>query len=111
MNIPQVYDAGRRAARTFIQVLLAFPSFALIYPAIVAAFGVPTSSRIGIYLAASVLWVAGAAAVISRLMAIPAVNALLGRIKLDGHSGAATPQDSLTRALILPALAASDADH
>lgn len=110
MNIPQVYDPLQRALRTALQVLLAFPSFALIYPAIVAAFGVPNTSRLGIYLTASVLWVAGAAAVISRLMAIPAVNDLLAKVKLAGHSGEAEPLDSMTRALRLPAITV-DANH
>jgi hypothetical protein len=83
--IPDVLDVGRRVARTVVQAALAVVTLAPIYPLIVAAIGVPKDSNVGVWIAASVAWVATAAGIISRVMAVPAVNSMLG--KLSGHSG------------------------
>ncbi|MFF5790261.1 hypothetical protein ACFY8P_35475 [Streptomyces sp. NPDC012693] len=72
--------ANIRTARTVLQVTVAL---ALALPAIVAASGIP----------AALPWVAGALAVaggLARVMALPAVEALLDRVGLglvDGPTG------------------------
>jgi hypothetical protein len=97
-TIPQVLDPVVRVLRTVIQVLIAFVSLAPILPLIVSAIGAPAGSQYGVTLTAAAVWVAGVAAAISRIMAIPAVNALLGRIGLAGHSGVYTGDgDTQTR--------------
>lgn len=75
--IPHISDKGRRALRTFLQVLGAFLSFAVVYPAIVHAIGAPTGSRVELWLATAGSWITIAATVITRLMAIPAVDQVL----------------------------------
>lgn len=85
--IPEILDTGRRVARTVVQVAVAVVSIAPVYPFIVAALGAPRDSNVGLWLAASVTWVGTVAGIISRVMAIPAVNDLLGHVGLAGHSG------------------------
>ncbi|MFH8793858.1 hypothetical protein [Streptomyces sp. NPDC017941] len=74
-------DAARRTVRTVIQTTVAL---ALALPAIVAASGIPEALP----------WVAGALAVaggLARVMALPAVEALLDRfgLGLDDRSDTA----------------------
>ncbi|MFC5720382.1 hypothetical protein ACFP1Z_09430 [Streptomyces gamaensis] len=74
--------ANRRTVRTIVQTAVAL---AVALPAIVAASGIP----------ASLPWVAGALAVaggLSRVMALPAVEALLDRVGL-GLVDEQTPLD------------------
>jgi hypothetical protein len=85
--IPQILDTGRRVARTVVQVALAIVSIAPVWPLIVHAIGNPGNGNIAVWLAASVTWVGTVAGIISRVMAVPAVNDLLARVGLAGHSG------------------------
>jgi len=84
---PQILDTARRVARTIIQVALAFGTVAAIYPLIVNAIGAPAGSNVALWLATIGTWVTTAAAIIARIMAIPAVNSLLAGLRLAGHSG------------------------
>lgn len=87
----EILDRGRRVARTIIQAAGAFLTLAPAYPALVAAIGAPKDSNVGVWLAASAVWVGTIAGIIARIMAIPAVNDLLAKVGLAGHSGATVP--------------------
>ena len=89
INIPVVSDTARRVARTVLQVIAGFGAFAAVYPLIVSAIGAPKGSNLAVWLAGSAAVVTGIAAVLARVMAIPAVNTWLGAVRLAGHSGAA----------------------
>lgn len=116
-TIPQVLDPFVRALRTGLQVLLALASLlavlATIWPQIVTAIRADDTSTVGIFLTASVVWITTAAGIAARIMAIPGVNLLLGKIGLAGHSGdAGTPSDSFTRFVPVQAPAAAvDSQH
>lgn len=92
--IPDIADKARRAVRTGIQVALAFGTFAAVYPLIIEAVGAPANSTLGVWLGATVTWVTVAAGIISRIMSIPAVNDVLAKLRLAGHSGEAATDDA-----------------
>jgi hypothetical protein len=115
-TIPQVSDPWKRVARSVVQVVLAFLSFAAVFPAIVAAVGVPHGSNVAVWLATAATWVTIVSGALTRIMAIPAVNTLLTQIGLGGHSGNVVANDSWTTKLTIPVqpatpLAAPDASQ
>lgn len=91
-NLAPIVDTARRVARTVVQVALAFGTVAAIYPLIVTAIGAPAGSNVALWLATIGTWVATISGIISRIMAIPAVNGFLAPLGLTGHSGAKAPQ-------------------
>lgn len=95
--IPQIYDTARRVVRTVIQSVPGVLVIAALYPSVVNAIGIPKDSNLGLWLAGSVVVVGGVAAAITRVMAIPGINAWLAKIRLAGHSGNLEAQDSWTR--------------
>jgi hypothetical protein len=109
--IPQIFDPWKRFARTIIQVVLGFVTVAPLVPLIIAAIGAPEGSNVAVWLAAVGVWVSTVAGVISRVMAIPAVNSLLARINLDGHSGEVAAADNYTGYINTITPAAADAGH
>jgi hypothetical protein len=94
--IPQIYDTFHRVIRTVIQTIPGVIALAALYPLVVDAIGLPKDSNVGLWLAGSVTVVAGIAAALTRVMAIPAVNTFLAKIRLDGHSGEVIPGDTYT---------------
>lgn len=94
--IPQIYDTARRVLRTIIQTIPGVIALAALYPVVVDAIGLPKDSNVGLWLAGSVTVVAGVAAALTRVMAIPTVNDFLAKVKLAGHSGNITPGDTYT---------------
>lgn len=95
----QILDSGRRAARTAIQAILAFLTLAPVYLTLASLVHAPDGSNLAIYVATSIAWVGAVSASLAKVMALPAVNDLLAKIGLDGHSGDATGSDSWTTAL------------
>lgn len=94
--IPQIYDTARRVIRTVIQTIPGVIALAALYPLVVDAIGLPRDSNVGLWLAGSVTVVAGIAAALTRIMAIPGVNDALAKVKLAGHSGTIAPGDTYT---------------
>lgn len=108
-TIPQVLDPFVRTVRTGIQVLLAFATIAPVVPLIVAAIHADDGSQTAIVLGAVAAWVTTAAGIIARIMAIPLVNQLLGKLGLSGHSGVFVPGgDTFTQ--FVPTIAPAQVD-
>jgi hypothetical protein len=110
--IPQIFDTGKRVARTLIQVgIPTFIAFAAVVPVLLQQAHVLLKPE----LYAALLGVAGiitaAAGTLTRVMAIPAVNSLLARINLDGHSGEVAAADNYTGYINTITPAAADAGH
>lgn len=101
MSIPtpeQVKDAttiwykGKRVLRTIVQTAIpAFLTFALVLPAIIEALGLPADGELRLWLVGLAAGVTAVAGAISRVMAIPKVNAFLIKIGLGS-----VPADALT---------------
>ncbi len=108
-TIPQIFDAWKRVGRTVVQVVLAFLSFAAVFPLIVGAVGAPHGSNVALWLTTAVTWVTIVAGALTRVMAIPAVNSLLTPIGLGGHSGNVVANDSWTSLVQTVPAAASPA--
>lgn len=73
----------QRVLRTLVQVgIPAFLSFALVLPLIIEALGLPVDSELRLWLLAVAAGITAVATAITRVMAIPAVNAWLIRIGL-----------------------------
>lgn len=89
MQHTPIADVWHRVWRTVVQAALAFLTFAPVYPLVVEAVGAPADSTLGVWLAVVGVWVATVAGVITRLMAIPALNRAAAKVRLDGHSGTA----------------------
>lgn len=78
-----IWYKGKRVLRTLVQVAIpAFLSFALVLPAIIEALGLPADAELRLWLIAVAAGVTAVAGAISRVMAIPAVNAWLIKIGL-----------------------------
>lgn len=115
-TVPQVLDPFIRTVRTALQVLVALASFlavaAVVWPQIVSAIAADDTSTVGVFLTGSVVWITAAASLAARIMAVPAVNLLLQRIGLAGHSGEPTGQsDTFTTLLAVQPSTAVDPLH
>ena len=78
-----IWYKGKRVLRTIVQTAIpAFLSFALVLPAIIEALGLPADAELRLWLLAVAAGVTAVAGAISRVMAIPAVNAWLIKIGL-----------------------------
>lgn len=89
-NATEIWYKGKRVLRTLVQTAIpAFLGFALVLPAIIEALGLPVDSQLRLWLAAVAAGVTAVAGAISRVMAIPAVNAWLVKIGLGSVPAAA----------------------
>lgn len=80
---PAIWYKAQRVLRTIVAVgIPAFLTFALVLPQIIAALGLPLSSSVYLWLVAAAAVVTAVAGAITRIMAIPAVNAFLIKIGL-----------------------------
>lgn len=78
-----IWFVAQRVLRTIVQTAIpAFLAFALVLPAIIEALGLPVDSELRLWLVGVAAVVTAVAAAITRVMAIPAVNAWLTKIGL-----------------------------
>lgn len=83
LQVPEIWFKSQRVLRTIVQVgIPAFLSVALVIPQIIEALGLPVDSEIRLWLLAVAAGITAVAAAISRIMAIPAVNAWLTTVGL-----------------------------
>lgn len=110
VTVPEIADTARRVARTVVQV--GIPSFLALAGALPLvlqyAAEINLSPTVRVALIAVAGFITGAAALLTRLMAVPAVNQLLDAVRLGGQSTIAAPLDSETRMISLQSL---DAAH
>lgn len=94
--IPDVLDTGRRVARTAVQAGLAVftgaATLAAVYQLLIPVIGTPTRATLIPWLTAAAIAIGSNAALLARIMAIPAINTVLGR--LSGHSGDFIPDSA-----------------
>lgn len=108
-HTPKILDTWKRVARTAIQTgIPAFIAFAAAVPKLLELAHVYVSPTLYAALVGLAGAVAVAASVLTRIMAIPAVNSFLGTIGLAGHSGTFSAAD--TQTTFLPVISA-DAAH
>lgn len=82
-NATEIWYKAQRVLRTLVQVVIpAFLGFAVVLPLIIEALGLPVDSELRLWLVGVALGVTGVATAISRIMAIPQVNAWLTKIGL-----------------------------
>lgn len=82
-NVTDIWYKAQRVLRTVIQIgIPAFLTFALVLPQIIEALGLPVDSELRLWLVAVAAAITAVAGAISRVMAIPAVNAWLTKIGL-----------------------------
>ena len=88
-----IWYKGKRVLRTLVQVAIpSFLSFAFVLPLIIEALGLPVDSELRLWLLAVAAGVTAVAGAITRVMAIPAVNAWLIKIGLGS-----VPSDALVQ--------------
>lgn len=73
-TLPPIADKGRRALRTAVQTALAFATLAGYVPVVEPLFGAPHSSNLAEYAGFAGVWITGTAAIITGIMALPAVD-------------------------------------
>jgi predicted naringenin-chalcone synthase len=79
----EIWYKAQRVLRTLVAVVIpAFLGFAVLLPQIIEALGLPVDSDLRLWLLAVAAGVSAVAAAITRIMAIPAVNAWLVKIGL-----------------------------
>lgn len=92
-----IWYKGKRVLRTLVQTAIpAFLSFAILLPMIIEALGLPVDSELRLWLLAVAAGVTAVAAAISRVMAIPAVNAWLIKIGLGSVPASALATSPVT---------------
>lgn len=88
--VEDIWYKSQRVWRTLVQVgIPAFLGFALVLPQIIAALGLPVDSALYLWLIGAAGVVTAVAAGLSRVMAIPAVNAWLTKVGLGSVPKAA----------------------
>lgn len=95
----EIWYKSKRVLRTVVQVgIPAFLSFALVLPQLIEALGLPVDSELRLWLVGVAAAVTAVAAALSRIMAIPAVNAWLTKIGLGSvpKSAVAVRPSSIT---------------
>lgn len=109
-HAPKILDTWKRVARTAIQTgIPAFITFAAAVPKLLELAHVYVSPTLYAALVSLAGAVTVAATVLTRIMAIPAINAFLGTVGLAGHSGAFSAAD--TQTTFVPVITAADAAH
>lgn len=101
-TVTEIWYKGQRVIRTLAAVIIpAFLSFALVLPAIIEAAGLPVDSELRLWLVGVGGGVTAVAAAITRIMAIPAVNAWLTKLGLGSVPAKAivTETDTTTGAI------------
>lgn len=79
----EIWYKAQRVLRTLVSVAIpAFLSFAVVLPLIIEALGLPVDSELRLWLVAVAAGVTAVAGAITRVMAIPQVNAWLVKIGL-----------------------------
>lgn len=79
----EIWYKAQRVLRTIVAVVIpAFLGFAVLLPQLIDALGLPDDSTLRLWLLGIAAGVTAVAAAITRIMAIPAVNAWLTRIGL-----------------------------
>lgn len=82
-QITEIWYKWQRVLRTLVQVgIPAFLTFALVLPQIISALGLPVDGPVYLWLVGAAGVVTAIAGALSRVMAIPAVNAWLVKIGL-----------------------------
>jgi predicted naringenin-chalcone synthase len=82
-RVESIWFVGQRVLRTIVQVgIPSFLAFALVLPQVIEAVGLPVTSELYVWLVGVAAAVTAVAAGLSRVMAIPAVNAWLVKIGL-----------------------------
>lgn len=82
-NVQDIWFKAQRVLRTIVQVgIPAFLAFAVVLPQIIDAAGLPVDGGLYIWLVAVAAGITAVAGGLSRIMAIPQVNAWLVRIGL-----------------------------
>ena len=82
-EVPDIWFKTQRALRTAVQVgIPTFLSLALVIPQIIEALGLPADNELRLWLVAVAAGITAVAAAITRIMAIPGVNAWLTNIGL-----------------------------
>lgn len=86
-----IWYKAQRVLRTLVQVAIpAFLSFALVLPLVIEALGLPVDSELRLWFLAIAAGVTAVAGAITRVMAIPAVNAWLIKVGLGS-----VPKDAI----------------
>ncbi len=94
----EIWYKAQRVLRTLVAVAIpAFLGFAVLLPQLIEALGLPADSRLRLWLLAVATGVTAVAAAITRIMAIPAVNAWLIKIGLGS-----VPKSAVVRGVITP---------
>lgn len=90
----EIWYKAQRVLRTIVQVgIPTFLGFALVLPQIIEALGLPADSEVRLWLVAVAAIVTAVAGALSRVMAIPAVNAWLTKIGLGSVPKSAVIDD------------------
>lgn len=95
----EIWYKAQRVLRTLVAVVIpAFLGFAVLLPQIIEALGLPVDSELRLWLLAVAAGVSAVAAAITRIMAIPAVNAWLIKIGLGSvpRSAVAVETNNIT---------------
>lgn len=95
----EIWYKAQRVLRTIVQVgIPAILGFALLLPQLIEALGLPVDSELRLWLVGVAAVVTAVAAAITRIMAIPAVNAWLTKIGLGSvpRSAVAVETDGFT---------------
>lgn len=83
VEVDDIWFKTQRVFRTLVQVgIPSFLGFALVLPQIIGALGLPVDSALYLWLVGAAAAVTAVATGLSRVMAIPAVNAWLVKIGL-----------------------------
>lgn len=83
IEVQDIWFKSQRVLRTLVQVgIPAFLTFALVLPQIIGALGLPVDGPVYLWLVGAAGVVTAVAGALSRVMAIPAVNAWLTKVGL-----------------------------
>lgn len=83
LPVPDIWYKAQRVLRTLVQVgIPTYLTFALVLPQIIDAIGLPVDSQLYVWLIGLATGVTAVAMALTRIMAIPAVNAWLTKIGL-----------------------------
>lgn len=94
-TVPEIWYKGKRVLRTVVQVgIPAFLTFAFVLPQIIEALGLPVESDLYLWLVGLAAGVTAVAAAITRIMAIPQVNAFLVKIGLGSVPAASVRENA-----------------
>lgn len=103
-EVTTIWYKAQRVLRTLVATVIpSFLGFAVVLPMIIDALGLPVDSDLRLWLLAVAAGVTAVATAISRIMAIPAVNAWLTKIGLGSVPKSAIHKSASTGAVIVKA--------